>query len=121
MFGMIKNRIIEFMDEPMQALRVEQATNQFGVHTLTFKDFRACGALEIFERKDPITSIPWTAYVQCAFQTSFYPEESKIIFDACLLRDGSCYYWEEVGDALGAEVIDAMTWEIFFTRFILDL
>lgn len=31
-------------------------------------------------------------------------------FVACLLRDEARDWWEEVGRALGVEVIEAMTW-----------
>ena len=56
MFGLIKEGIFELMEDRLQIFRADPAASQYRSHTLSFKDFRGCGALEFFRAKDPIAA-----------------------------------------------------------------
>nr|KAJ0216955.1 hypothetical protein LSAT_V11C300113410 [Lactuca sativa] len=71
-FGLVKERIIEILDERMGTLRTEIWAIVWA-HTLSFCKFRACGAPEFFGEKDPIASRRWLAGMVNAFLSSFYP------------------------------------------------
>ena len=59
MFGMIKEGMLEFMEDHLGAFPTELAADQFGPRALTFREFRACGALEFFGKKGPNISRRW--------------------------------------------------------------
>ena len=51
------------------------------------------------------------------FRTSFCPEEANFRHASCILKDRARDWWEEVGSELGDDVVDAMSWDDFSTRF----
>ena len=51
------------------------------------------------------------------FRTSFRPEEVKVRFASCLLKDRAQDLWQEIGNELGDDVVDDMSWDEFSTRF----
>lgn len=53
-----------------------------------------------------------------AFLTSHCPEGDNVRLASCLLKDRD--WWEEVGHAVGDDVIDGMTWDDFSTKFQAD-
>ena len=91
-----------------------------GDRTLTFYEFRACGAPKVFGKKDPIISRRWLAEVGNIFQSSLCHEEAKVRIASCLLKDKDRDWWEEVGHALGGEAIKLMTLEDFMARFLAE-
>ena len=54
-FGMLKEGILEILDERLGAFRTEMMA-LMGTRTLTFRDFRACGAPDYHGARDPIAS-----------------------------------------------------------------
>ena len=52
-----------------------------------------------------------------AQHTSFCPEGSRLTFTAFLMRDRARDWCEEVGHVMRAEVVEAMNWPNFVTRF----
>ena len=85
-FGTIKEGIMELLDERLGAFHVEIRA-MVGARSLNFWEFRACGASEIFGKKDLISSRRWLADIANAFRTSCCPEEVKIRYASCLLKD----------------------------------
>ena len=65
-FGMIKEGILELLDERLSAFRTKVAA-MMGSRTLTFREFRACGAPDYHGARDPIVSTRWLADVANAF------------------------------------------------------
>ncbi|XP_052621903.1 uncharacterized protein LOC111883756 [Lactuca sativa] len=116
-FGSIKEGIIELMGDRLRAFRSDLAYGQASTRTLSFKDFRGCGALDFHGVKNPIAARRWIADIESTQLTSFCPDGSKVRFAAACLRDRARDWWESVGDSLGASVIEAMTWSDFVTRF----
>ena len=84
---------------------------------LTFREFRACVALEYFGEKDLIASIRWLVDVANAFCISSCPNGTKVRLSSCVLKDRARDWWEEVGRSVGDEAVDLMTWDDFVTRF----
>ena len=116
-FGSIKEGILEMMDERLSTFRTEMAA-MMGSRTLTFREFRACGAPDYHGARDPIASTRWLADVANAFRTSRCPEGDKVRLASCLLKDRARDWWEEVGHTIGDDAaLDAMTWADFSTRF----
>lgn len=64
--SLIKEKIIELMDERLGAFRTEMVA-MVVARSLTFRGFRACGAHEFFMKKDPIVTIWWLANMENAF------------------------------------------------------
>ena len=108
---MIREGIIELMDERFQAFISKLAVGQYGARTLSFKDFMGCGASEFLRVKDPIASRRWITDIESDL------EGSKVRFVAGCLRERDRYLWKEVGYALGSPTIEAMTRPNFVTRF----
>ena len=104
-FDTIKEGIMELLDERLGALRAEIALGQLGARTPSFREFKACGALEFFGAKDPIASHGWITDMENAQRTSFYPKGVKVGSVTCLLRDRARDWWEEGGCALGTEAV----------------
>ena len=108
-FGMIKEGILELLDERLSAFRTEVAA-MLGSLTLTFKDFRACGAPDYHGAQDPIVSTRWLVDVANVFHTNRCPEGDKVRLVSCHLKDGTHVWWEEGGHAMGDDAaLDAMT------------
>ena len=51
-FGLVKEGILELMDERFSAFRTKMVT-MMGPHTLTFREFRACGASDYHGDREP--------------------------------------------------------------------
>ena len=85
-FGSIKEGILELMEEKLGTFRAKVAA-MMGSHTLTFREFRACGAPDYHGARDPIASTRWLADVANAFRTSRCPEGDKVRLASCLLKD----------------------------------
>ena len=85
-FGSIKEGILEMMDERLSTFRTEMAAMMWS-RTLTFREFRACGAPDYHGARDPIASTRWLADVANAFRTSRCPEGDKVRLASCLLKD----------------------------------
>ena len=56
LFDTIKKGIMELMDERLRTFRAEIVEGQIGARAPLFREFNACGALEFFGDKEPITS-----------------------------------------------------------------
>lgn len=54
MFGLIKEVILELMEERLGEFHAELVVGQFRARTLTFREFCACVAPEFFVRKNPL-------------------------------------------------------------------
>ena len=115
-FGTIKEGILEILDERSSAFCTEVAA-MMGPHTLTFMEFRTCGAPDYHGARDPIASTRWLADVANAFRTSRCPEGDKVRLPSCPLKDTAHDWWEEVGHAVGDAALDTMTWSDFSARF----
>ena len=88
-----------------------------GAHTLTLKEFRACGGPEYFGEKDLIASRRWLVDVANALCTSICPDGEKVRIASCLLKDTGRDWWEEVGRTVGDATVDLMTWDDFVMIF----
>ena len=51
-FGRVKEGILEILDERLGTFRTEMAA-MVGARTMTFREFRACGALDYHGDRDP--------------------------------------------------------------------
>ena len=51
------------------------------------------------------------------FRTSFWPEEAKVRYASCLLKDQARDWWEKIGSDLGYDVVIVMSWDDFSTKF----
>ena len=71
-FGTVKEGILEIIDERLSAFRAEIVA-LVGTRSLTFREFRACGASDYHGSRDPIASIRWLADVANTFYTSRFP------------------------------------------------
>ena len=58
-----------------------------GLRTLTFREFKACGAPDYHLARDPIASTRWLVDVANAFRTNRYPEGNKVRLASGLLKD----------------------------------
>ena len=76
-FGTVKEGILEILDERLGAFRTELMA-MLGAHTLTFREFRACGAPDYHGARDPIASGRWLADVANAFHSSRCPAGDKV-------------------------------------------
>ena len=85
-FGTVKEGILEILDERLGMFHVEVMAI-FGARNLSFREFRVCGAPTFSGEMDPIVSRRWLADMANAFRMSFYPEELKVRFAPCLLKD----------------------------------
>ena len=85
-FGTIKEGIMEVLEERLGSIHFEMVA-LVGARTLTFRDFRPCGAPEFFGEKDPISSRHWLADVANAYHTSSCIKEAKVRLASCLLKD----------------------------------
>ena len=115
-FGTVKEGIMEGLEDHLGSFRYEIVA-MMGVCTLTFHEFRTSGALKFFGKKEPITSRRWLADVAYAFHISSYPDGAKVRLASYLLKNRAQDYWEEVGHALGGELIESMSWEDFVMIF----
>lgn len=93
------------------------APGQSGTHTLSFEDFRGCGAPDFCRVKVLSVARRWIVDIEFAHVTSFCPERSKVRFVVGCLRERARDWWEAVGDTLGAPSIEAITWSDFVSRF----
>lgn len=87
MFRMIKEGIVEMIEEHFQTFQVKMFVGKHGARTLMFKDCWGCGAPEFFGVKDPNIARRRIANMECAQMTRFYPEGSKVRFVAGFLRE----------------------------------
>ena len=62
----IKEGIINLMEDRLRIFRTDLAASHPGARTLSFKDFRGCGAPDFFGVKDPIVARQWIVYIECA-------------------------------------------------------
>ena len=116
-FGTVKEGILEILDERLGAFRTE-IMDLMGACTMTFREFRACGAPDYHGAREPIASRRWLADIANAFRTSRCPKGDKVRLASCLLKDRARDWWEEIGHALGDDAaLDAMTWSDFSARF----
>ena len=89
-----------------------------GSRTLAFRDFRACGAPDYHEARDPIVSTRWLVNVANTFYTRKCPKGDKVRLASYLIKDRTCDWWEEVEHSIGDDAaLDAMTWSDFTARF----
>ena len=86
-FRSIKASIIELMEDRLRAFRSVMTSSQSGAHTLSFKDFRGCGAPDFFGVNDPIIAKWWIANIESAQLTRFCPKGSKVRFATGCLRE----------------------------------
>ena len=107
---------MEILDERMVVFCSEMVAMMRAL-TLTFREFRECGSLKFFGKKDSIVSRRWLVDVRKAFQYNLFPEEAKVRLASCFLKDINQDWWEEVGHTLGSVVIELMIWEDFVIRF----
>lgn len=59
---------------------------QHRVRTLTFWEFKDCGAPKLFGKKDPISSRWWIADIESAQRKSFCPDGPKARFASCIFE-----------------------------------
>ena len=85
-FGTVKEGILESLDERLGAFRTEMMA-LLGVRTLTFRDFKACGAPYYHGARVPIASGRWLDDVSNAFRSIQCPEGDKVRLASCLLKD----------------------------------
>ena len=52
--------------------------------------------------------------------TSYYPKGSKVRFVAGYPRERAREWWQEVGYALGAPTIEAITWLDYLTQYRME-
>lgn len=76
MLGLIKEGMVELIKERLMAFRAELAGGQFGACALTFREFRACGAPELFMKKEPISNRHYCTYREC-LSDKLLPQEVK--------------------------------------------
>ena len=108
---------MELLDERLSAFRTKVAA-MMGSLTLTFRDFRACGAPDYHRARDPIASSRWLGDVANAFRMSRCLEGDKVRLASCILNDKARNWWEEVGHAIRDDAaLDAMTWSDFSASF----
>lgn len=112
MFGMIKEEIMELMDERLRTFREENEAGQLAAWTLTFRGFKACRASECFRKKGRIINRRLITDMESTQRTSFCPNGSRVRFVACLMRDRAHDWWEEFGHVLGEEAVETMTFLI---------
>ena len=67
-FGIVKEGIIEILNERLGLIHIEMVA-MMGAHTLTFREFRACGASDYHGAKDPIASSRWLTDVANAIRS----------------------------------------------------
>ena len=103
----ISHRISEILDECLDAFHVG-ITVVVGAHTLSFREFLACGTPAFHGKRDLIVIRWWLTYMDKAFRMSFSPKEAKVRYVSCLLKDRAQDWWEEVNSELGDEVVDAI-------------
>ena len=108
--------MLEVRDERLSSFYSEMMALA-GACSLTVRDFRACGAPIYHGVKDPIASRRWLADVANVFRASRYPDGDKVILASCLLKDRAQEWWQEVGRAVGDDVVDVISWDDFSTRF----
>ena len=101
------------LHESLGAFRAGIAVGQLGAQTLSFMEFKACGAPEFFGAKDPISSRRRITDMENAQRKSFYPDGLKVGFTSSLLRGRTHKWWEEVGHVVGSVGVVAMTWKDF--------
>mgnify|MGYP001550121524 CR=1 FL=1 len=75
-FGTVKEGILEILGERLGAFRTELMA-MLGARTLTFREFRACGAPYYQGARDPIASGRWLADVTNAYHSSRCPEGTR--------------------------------------------
>ena len=76
-FRTIKDDIMEVLEQSLGSFRSEMVA-LIRVHSLTFREFRACGAPEYFREKDPIMSRHWLEDVANAFRTGSCPDRARV-------------------------------------------
>ena len=87
MFGLIKEGIMELMKDRLRIFIADLTASHSGALTLSFKDFKGCGAPKLFGWRTPIASRHWPADIECAQMMSFCPERSKVRFVAGCMRE----------------------------------
>ena len=107
-FGTIKEGIIEILDEHLDTFRTEMVA-MVGARSLTFREFRVCGAPKFFRTKGPIASRWCLADISNAFRTSFRPKGPGARFALCLLEDRALNWWEGVDYAFGGSDVETMS------------
>ena len=116
-FGTVKEGMMEIMEERLRAFRADISAGQGGARTPSFREFKACGAPEFSGVRDPIVSRRWVADIENAQRTSSCPEEAKVGFASCMLRDRARDWWGEITSQVGAAGVADMSWAEFVRRF----
>ena len=116
-FGIVKEGIMEIMDEMLRSFRVQIAAGQIGARAPLFREFKVCGAHESFRVRDSITSRCWVADMENAHHMSSCPDVAKLWFASCMMRDRARDLWEEVTHEVGSTGVVEMTLEEFVRRF----
>ena len=72
------------------------APGQSGTRTLSFKDFRGCGAPDFSGVKDPIIARRWIIDIEFVQALSFFPKGSKVGFAAGCFKKWAKDWWDAV-------------------------
>ena len=109
--------MLEIMEERLRAFRADISAGQGGARTPSFREFKACGAPEFSGVRDPIVSRRWVADIENAQCMSSCPEEAKVGFASCMLRDRARDWWGKVTSQVGAAYVAEMSRSKFVQRF----
>ena len=99
-FGTVKEGILEILDERLGAFHAEMMA-LIGVRTLTFWEFRACGAQDYHVARDLIASSRWLAMLPTLFIRASSPkggrDQNRLLYSvgpsAGLVRGGWSCDW----------------------------
>lgn len=97
MFDTIKDELVAMMDERFRTIQSDLEASRPRTREVTFCEFCARGAPDFSGKKEPIFSMWWIADVASAFLTSFLPDEAKVRFATCLIREGAQHCLGGVG------------------------
>lgn len=78
---------MDLMDELLKTSRSEVVGGQVWAQVHSFREFKACGAPEIFGDKDPIAIHPWIDDMENAHQMCFCPEGENVGLAYFLLKE----------------------------------
>ena len=85
-FYTITEGIMVILDDHLGTF-LSEMVEMMGARTLTFCEFRECGAPEFLGKKDLIVSRCWLVDVTNIFHSSYFPEGEKVRLTSCLLKD----------------------------------
>ncbi|KAI3715290.1 hypothetical protein L6452_22267 [Arctium lappa] len=109
----IRDEVVVLMEERIAAIP-PPAGGHPRTREFQYRDLSACAPLEFKGDPNPIISMRWISYIECAFLTSGCPDNLKVRFAVNLLRDGAKDWY---ATALTLAERTTMTWEEFVTRF----